>query len=191
VLDFGISKIIESTSDGRDLTMAGKAVGTPAFMAPELLTGGRPLSRRTDVYGFGAVLYETLSGHRPFEGLEGLPLIEHIAKSRPAPLTAYQPGLAPAVVALVERAMAHDPQERFRSIEMLIGAIENLLPPVSKLHALTPVVGVPLTSAAQSMGRAGGSTDARLSRLPWLVAGVMSLAALGLGLWIVLSGTGK
>jgi len=191
VLDFGISKILESVSDGGDLTMAGKAVGTPAYMAPELLNGRRPVSRRTDVYGFGAVLYETLSGHRPFEGLEGIALVERITKARPTPLTEFQPGLDPDVVAMVERAMAQDPRDRFRSIEMLIGAIENLLPPVSKLHALTPVVGVPLLSGTELAGHERERMAFLRARLPWMVAGVMSVAVLVLGLWIALSGSGK
>jgi len=191
VLDFGISKILEAGPGGEELTMAGKAVGTPNYMAPELLSGNRDVSRRTDVYGFGAVLYETLSGHRPFEGLAGIPLLDQIVHERPTPMTVFQPGLAPDVVALVERAMAKEPRGRFRSIEMLIGAMEYLLPPISKLHPLTPVVGVPIISAAELMGLSGERLAPRRAHLPWIVAGVMSLAALGLGLWILLNGAGR
>jgi serine/threonine protein kinase len=191
VLDFGISKFLESDPDAKELTMSGKAVGTPSYMAPELLSRSGSVSRRTDVYGFGAVLYETLSGHRPFEGLEGVPLLEQIVNGRPTPMNAFQPGLAPDVVALVERAMAKDPRDRFRSIEMLIGAIEYLLPPISKLHPLTPVVGIPIVAGAELMGRSGERPAPRRARLPWIVAGVMSAAALGLGLWIALHGVGR
>jgi hypothetical protein len=87
------------------------------------------------------------------------------------------------VVALVERAMAKNPQDRFRSVEMLIGEIESLLPPTSVLHALTPVVGVPVLSGAEA--ELGSKSRAAL---PWVVAGVMFVVALGLALWIGLHG---
>jgi serine/threonine protein kinase len=186
VLDFGISKILGPASEGQDLTVSGKAMGTPAYMAPELVSGDRVASRRTDVYGFGAVLYETLSGHRPFEGLSGIPLFEQIAKTPPTPLTTFRPGLAPEVVEVVERAMAKDPGQRYRSVEMLIGAIETLLPSVSVMHALTPVVGVPIVPTGDPARRSGESVDPRRTRLPWLLAGVMSAIALALALWIAL-----
>jgi serine/threonine-protein kinase len=188
VLDFGISKCLDASLAGQDLTTPGKAVGTPAYMAPELIRGSRSVSRRADVYGLGAVLYETLSGHRPFEGIEGIGLLERVANTPPAPLAALRPGLAPEVVALVDRAMAKNPQDRFRSVEMLIGAIESLLPPTSVLHALTPVVGVPLLSGAEADQQPPGSKHATL---PWVVAGVLFVVALGLALWIGLHGAAR
>jgi serine/threonine-protein kinase len=187
VLDFGISKILEAAPDGKDLTMAGKAMGTPAYMAPELVSGDRIASRRTDVYGFGVVLYETLTGHRPFEGLKGIPLLKHIANEPPARVASFRPDLDANVVALVERAMAKDPRDRYRSVEMLIGAIESILPAASVLRALTPVVGVPIIPS-QGTGPAQESSGSRRLRLPWVVAGVASAIAVGLAAWIVLHG---
>lgn len=186
VLDFGISKSVGPAANAKDLTVSGKAMGTPAYMAPELVNGHRISSRRTDVYGFGAVLYETLSGHRPFEGFEGILLFEKIANEPPTPITTFRPGLERDVVALVERAMAKDPQARFRSVEMLIGAIESLLPPAAMLRALTPVVGVPIIPSGDPTRRSGETADPRRTRLPWIIAGIMTAVAVGLALWIVL-----
>jgi eukaryotic-like serine/threonine-protein kinase len=188
VLDFGVSKSLESAEEGKDLTTPGRAVGTPAYMAPELMRGSRKISRRTDVYGLGAVLYAALSGHRPFHEHEGIALFDRVVNAPPTPLAALRPELVPEVIALVERAMAKEPHERFRSVEMLIGAIESLLPSHSVLHALTPVVGVPILEGTESQRRQNESPRLRLPPLPWIVAGVMSVVALGLALWIGLHG---
>ena len=183
VLDFGISKVMQPAEQSGDLTLAGKSMGTPAYMAPELASGSRTLDRRTDVYGFGAVLYEALSGHRPFQGLEGLPLLDQIIKEPPRPIASYRPDLSPEVVAVVERAMAKDPQERYRSVESLIGAIESLLPATTISRALTPVVGVPLIPAADMLRRSGESSDPRQSRTPWILVGAILGSSLALALW--------
>ena len=158
-------------------------MGTPSYMAPELASGSRLLDRRTDVYGFGAVLYEALSGHRPFQGLEGLPLLDHIIKELPRPIASFRPDLSPEVVAVVERAMAKDPKSRYRSVESLIGAIESLLPATTLSRALTPVVGVPVIPAEDMLRRSGEATAPRLSRLPWIVGGTALAISIPLALW--------
>jgi serine/threonine protein kinase len=183
VLDFGISKIMHPSGDAGDLTLAGKSMGTPSYMAPELANGSRMVDRRTDVYGFGAVLYEALSGHRPFHGLEGVPLLDHIIKEPPRPIASYRPDLSPEVIAVVERAMAKDPVERYRSVESLIGAIESLLPATTISRALTPVVGVPVIPAADMLRRSGESADSRQSRTPWILVGAILGSSLALALW--------
>lgn len=187
VVDFGISKILQAVAGEREPTNAGRFMGTPAYTAPELIGGDRVAGRRTDVYGFGAICYETLTGHPPFEGLAGIPLLEHIAKQSPAQLASYRPDLDANIVALVERAMAKDPKDRYRSIEMLIGAIEALLPAAAVLRALTPVVGVPLIPS-RGAGPSGEDPAPSRARLPWIVAGIASATAAGLALWIALHG---
>jgi len=183
VLDFGISKIMHPSAEASDLTLAGKSMGTPAYMAPELANGSRILDRRIDVYGFGAVLYEALSGHRPFQGLEGLQLLDQIIKETPRPIASFRSDLSPEVVAVVERAMAKDPKNRYRSVESLIGAIETLLPATTVSRALTPVVGVPVIPAADMLRRSGETIDPRQSRAPWIVAGAALAISSALALW--------
>lgn len=84
IIDFGIAKAIseENTEDQLELTLPGHAIGTPAYMSPEQLAGGRHLDVRTDVYALGVILYELLTGQRPYSD-------EQLAKSRdrenPAP----------------------------------------------------------------------------------------------------------
>jgi eukaryotic-like serine/threonine-protein kinase len=187
VLDFGISKIQKAVTSEQDLANTARFMGTPQYTAPELITGQSAAGRRTDVYGFGVVLYEALTGHRPFEGLKGIPLLSHIANEAPASISSFRPDLDPNVVALVERAMAKDPDDRYRSVEMLIGAIEAILPAAAVLGALTPVVGVPIIPP-RGLGTSSESVVLRRPRLPWMIAGIASTIAVGLAVWIAVHG---
>ncbi|HEX7499293.1 MAG TPA: serine/threonine-protein kinase [Polyangia bacterium] len=185
VLDFGISKIMQPAGEASELTVAGKAMGTPAYMAPELASGSRTLDRRTDVYGFGAVLYEALSGHRPFQGQEGVGLLNSIITQPPRPIASFRPDLSPEVVAVVERAMAKEPSNRYRSVESLIGAIEFLLPATTVPRAFTPIVGVPAIPAADMLRRLGETANPRPSRTPWIVTGAALAVSTMLAMWAV------
>jgi serine/threonine-protein kinase len=182
VLDFGISKIMEPSAESKELSLAGASVGTPAYMAPEIANGSRAYDRRTDVYGFGMILYEALSGHRPFENLEGLPLLEHIIHHEPPPLTTLRPDLPQEVVKLVEQAMAKDPKDRYRSVESLIGAIEAWLPATAMPRALTPIVGIQTISSAELARRSGERP--RRAGVPWLLAILSTAVAIALIVWI-------
>jgi eukaryotic-like serine/threonine-protein kinase len=183
VLDFGVAKIMQPMGESRELTLAGNSMGTPAYMAPELASGSRAFDRRTDVYGFGAVLYEALSGHRPFQGPEGPGLLESVVKDTPRPLASFRPDLSPEVIAIVERAMAKEPAKRYRSVESLIGAIESLLPAASVPRALTPVVGVSVIPATDRLRRFSKVANSGRSRTPWIVAGVALAISVALALW--------
>ncbi|MES1209254.1 MAG: serine/threonine-protein kinase, partial [Pseudomonadota bacterium] len=68
VLDFGVSKLSDPNSEDTTITSAGNLVGTPIYMAPELVRGARDVDQRADVYALGVVLYETLAGRPPYQG---------------------------------------------------------------------------------------------------------------------------
>jgi serine/threonine protein kinase/DNA-binding beta-propeller fold protein YncE len=112
--DFGLTKRIEGASEATALTSTGAFVGTLDYVAPEQIQGGR-LDARTDVYALGCVLFEMLAGHPPFEGRE-----EKVAKMY-AHLQAEPPWLPGARLetepfdAVIARAMAKDPEQRFPS----------------------------------------------------------------------------
>jgi hypothetical protein len=103
--DFGIARLAESTTEAP----AGTIIGTPRYMAPEQARGG-PLTPATDVYAVGVVLYEMLAGHPPFAGSSAVELaLRHVSDPPPPLGDAVPPGLA----AIVMRALAKDPAERF------------------------------------------------------------------------------
>ena len=120
LVDFSASKIL-----GLDrLTATGEISGTPAYMAPEVLTGKADVDERIDVYGLGVLLYETLSGERPFsEGHIGR-LLMKIDAGDCLPLDAVA-DVSPAVAEVVRRAMHHDKRDRYATITELEQAWRN------------------------------------------------------------------
>ncbi|NOY90347.1 MAG: serine/threonine protein kinase [Deltaproteobacteria bacterium] len=109
LVDFGTSKV-----HGLErLTRTGEVVGTPIYMAPELLTGQGAIDSRMDVYAMGVVLYEALVGCPPFVERNPGRLMFRIATGKVDPLAEALPDLPSAVCRVVERAMAPKAQERF------------------------------------------------------------------------------
>jgi eukaryotic-like serine/threonine-protein kinase len=117
LLDFGIA-LLESA---RRLTWAGlsHAVGTPDYMAPEQIRGRRG-DARTDVYALGTLLYEMLTGHLPHESGNAGAVLESKLHGEPTPPSAHLPGLDPALQAIVLRAIALDPRDRYASAQELL-----------------------------------------------------------------------
>ncbi|MDQ3680385.1 MAG: serine/threonine protein kinase, partial [Actinomycetota bacterium] len=110
VADFGIAKVAEAL--GPDVTMTGEVVGTPAYLAPERLEG-RPATASSDLYSLGVVLYEALSGTKPYSGDTPWGLAQAVMAGQHRPLDEVAPGLPPALVAATERALATLPGDRF------------------------------------------------------------------------------
>jgi serine/threonine protein kinase len=124
VLDFGISKI--TTDEVRDLaiTHSGAVLGTPYYMSPEQVRGAREVDARTDVYAFGVMLFEALTGQWPFDAETYNELIVKIATEPTPRASDRNPDLHPEIVAVIERAMAREPEARFPNIESLALALE-------------------------------------------------------------------
>jgi WD40 repeat protein len=126
VVDWGLAKQLRGDPGDEDrgladdeggavsseLTIAGDVLGTPAYMAPEQAAGDA-VDERADVYALGALLYHTLSGERPYQGPTGHSVLIQVAAGPPPP-RASRAELAPDLIAIVERAMARDPAERYR-----------------------------------------------------------------------------
>ena len=110
--DFGVAKMAE----GMDLTQAGMLLGTPAYLAPERIEG-KPASAATDIYSVGVMMYEFLSGQRPFEADTPLGLIRAIQDEPVPSLAGLRPDIDPAFAAVIERAMHRDPAIRYASAE--------------------------------------------------------------------------
>jgi serine/threonine-protein kinase len=123
LLDFGLAKLTAMESpvpesilptEARPLTTEGSLVGTIPYMAPEQLEG-READARTDVFAFGAVLYEMVTGRRAFEGQNQASLIGAIMGKEPAPISATRPMSPPALDHVVGRCLAKDADERWQS----------------------------------------------------------------------------
>lgn len=122
LVDFGTSKV-----HGLErLTRTGEVIGTPTYMAPELLTGTGEIDEGIDVYALGVLLYECLAGEAPFTERNPAKLIFQIAAGQGVPLAERAPHLSPDLVAIVERAMAPKQADRFASAAALGQALASL-----------------------------------------------------------------
>ncbi len=151
VLDFGISVMMRRVGETAPMTEPLAMFGTPAYMAPEAIELPPDIDGRADVYGFGVLFFEALTGKLPFPGKPGLELLERIL-TEPAPMvTLYRSDLPPDVVDLIARALAKNPKDRFANMEHLIHATEDrLLPLLPTPRSLTPLSGIHLLPPAES-----------------------------------------
>ena len=158
VLDFGISVMREKSVDSAQVTQILATHGTPAYMSPEHISGAPDIDARADVYGFGVLFFEALTGQLPFLGDPGPSLLVRIL-NEPAPkITLFRPDLPSQVVDIIHRAMAKDPRDRFASLNDFVRAVEEYIMPSSALpRALTPMAGVPIY--AMSEQKSGGLAD--------------------------------
>jgi serine/threonine protein kinase len=124
VLDFGISKL--STHDGElaSLTRSGSTLGTPRYMAYEQLMSGKSIDGRVDVYAFGVILYEALTGHSPFEAETYPELIVKIAQGDMVPPKQLRPEIPSTLDRLVCWALERDRDRRVSSVDELIRELE-------------------------------------------------------------------
>jgi serine/threonine-protein kinase len=122
VLDFGVSKL---TDDGLALTGTGALIGTPYYMAPEQARGQRDIDARADVYALGVVLYQMVTGCRPFEAAGYAAQVVSILTATPARPTERVPELPPELEAAILRGMARERSERFPDVPSFARAIER------------------------------------------------------------------
>ncbi len=143
VLDFGISVMVERGMDPSTGTTA--AMGTPAYMSPEHILGVVPIDARADVYGFGVLLYEALTGQAPFPGEPSPALFDRVLHKPAVSLTELRPDLPAGLVRIIEKALAKDREQRFSDVNLMVLALEDeLMPPTPAPRLLTPRAGVPL-----------------------------------------------
>jgi serine/threonine protein kinase len=120
--DFGIAK---SQDERSGLTQVGTVIGTPEYMAPELLEG--PASPSSDIYALGIVLYQMLTGKVPFEGKTALAVLQKHAHEPPVRPSLVNPTILPAIEQVVLKAIEKDPDRRFRTPEALAEAYRQAL----------------------------------------------------------------
>ena len=125
VADFGIARAINA--EGLDITQSGMAVGTPAYMSPEQATGERGLDARTDIFSLGCVLYEMLAGERPFTGPTPQVVLARIMTEPPRSVRLIRSAVPAALDAVIMRAMARTPADRFPTMAALAQALAPIL----------------------------------------------------------------
>jgi eukaryotic-like serine/threonine-protein kinase len=174
VLDFGVAKLLE-TADAFDTrtrtvqTAAGTIVGTAPYMSPEQAEA-KPLDTRSDIFSFGALLYETVTGRRAFAGDSAVATLAAVLQHDPLPPTDAKPVIPSELSRLIMRCLKKDPARRVQSMADLKVALEELRDDVDSGRLTAPQAMAPPL--------------ARSRRLAWLAAG---LAVLAIGAAVVWS----
>ncbi len=179
LLDFGLAKLTghgelpaiaaDGVAASASLTERGTVLGTVPYMAPEQVEG-EPADARADIWALGAVLYEMLTGRRAFEGDSPTRVAAAILEREPSPLTSQQPGVPSALVRLITRCLAKDPDGRWDSAHDVADELRWIRDSGERPGlAATPARGTSATSAA-----------AVPRKKRWMWAGVAAAAVLAL-----------
>jgi len=122
ILDFGLAKFMETGESPSLQTSTGQIVGTVCYLSPEQAQG-QPVDARSDVFSFGAVLYEMLTGERPFDRGSMAGTLSAILRDTPAPVRRLRPGTPRDIVKIVEQCLEKDREKRYGSAQGLLSAL--------------------------------------------------------------------
>jgi serine/threonine-protein kinase len=194
VLDFGLAKLREPEEIGTGetppqvetaslLTDAGQLLGSPGYMSPEQATG-RPVDHRTDLFSFGVLLYELVTGSRPFQGRTAGEQIVAICRDEPEPASKLNPALSPRLEQVIQRCLAKKPEGRYSSARELLAELELLA------NGAVTAASSPAVSPSQpSVARSGGGLRLPALQRSWPV--LVGVAAVGLVALFSLGSNGR
>lgn len=133
--DFGIARM--SQTSGVTLT-GGNILGTPAYMSPEQVQGDKEIDGRSDIYSMGVILYQLLTGNAPYQATTpARVMMMHILEPIPD-IRKARPDLPESIAAVINKAMAKEPDERFQTMSEMSNALEAAL-----AEPITPAHGIP------------------------------------------------
>jgi serine/threonine-protein kinase len=150
LLDFGISKMNEATAGGLSVTRTGSVMGTPNYMAPEQAMGRKDCDHRVDLWAVGVMLYEALTGRRPYLGDNYNELLTAILMTTPPTPCTVNPAITPALERVILRALAKERDQRYSSATELrdeLRAASAGAAPIAGVLA-PPVVATPAPAVA-------------------------------------------
>src|SRR5712671_1766665 len=122
--DFGVARVTDADRTSAERTQAGTVVGTPAYMSPEQLQG-LPIDRRTDVFSAGVILYQFLTGQKPFTGEGAWTVQKKIVQDEPPAPSSINVALSPEFDRVVAKALAKDPNQRFATARQFAEALKR------------------------------------------------------------------
>jgi hypothetical protein len=211
IMDFGLARRLDHGDE--KVTRTGCLLGTPAYMPPEQVSGDvDAMGPGCDIYSLGVILYELLTGRRPFQGPVAS-ILGQILSQPPAPPSTIRPGLDPRLERACLRALAKKPEDRFRSMAEMAEVLDACLggdagtSPAEPLPVATPASATAPYLSLPGEKRPGltptpvatpfaGETTRRPPRRRLLLGWVISAAAAGLvllggGIFLLLSGLGS
>lgn len=122
VMDFGLAKLKGSLK----LTRTSSTVGTLAYMAPEQIQGGN-VDARSDIFSYGIVVFEMLTGKTPFRGEHEAAVMYSILNEQPEQVSKYRPDISPEIERVINRSLEKDPEDRYQSIADMVSELRREL----------------------------------------------------------------
>jgi serine/threonine protein kinase len=119
ITDFGTAKILRF-----NVTQTAHVIGTPSYMSPEQIKG-KPVDGRSDIFALGVILYEMVTGEKPFPGENITTVIFKIINEEPIPPRKLDPSIHPGLSAVITRALAKEPTARFQNCAEMLSALRN------------------------------------------------------------------
>src|SRR5437764_5813356 len=171
ITDYGVAKLTLS-----EFTQTGHVLGTPSYMSPEQLGGGK-IDGRSDLFSLGVTLYILLTGAKPFSGETVSAITFKVAYQEPTPATQLNPALNPDYDYVLQRALAKEAEERYRNGKEFAADLEDLrseVPPRSQRAARKPRAAVAEKTRVSGAGAAAAAAPA-LAAAPTTVVGPPSL----------------
>jgi TolB-like protein/tetratricopeptide (TPR) repeat protein len=124
VADFGIARALDEAAAG-NITRPGQSLGSPTYMSPEQVTGDAPVDGRTDIYSLGCTLFEMLAGQPPWKGGSVTAVLARRLTEPPPRIRELEPGVPPAVENALLKALAREPDDRFKTPAEFLAALEG------------------------------------------------------------------
>jgi len=168
VADFGVAKAVSEATGRQTLTTAGVALGTPTYMAPEQAAADPHTDHRADLYAFGVIAYEMLTGQPPFVGATPQAVLSAHMTEPPVAVTQRRPTIPPQLAQLIMKCLAKKPADRPQTAEELLPVLEMIATPSGGITP-TDTQPVPAVPAAPPLRR----------RLVLAVGAAVALIAVG------------
>ena len=147
VTDFGVAKALNASMPGAGMTQTGMAIGTPAYMAPEQLSGDPAADHRIDIYAAGLLAYELLNGRSPFAATTPQKILLAVLSQDPPPLVEVRPDVPRSLSELVMRCLSKEPDDRPATARIMLNALDafstasgEIRTMEHKIHGVAPTV---------------------------------------------------
>jgi serine/threonine-protein kinase len=169
VLDFGLAKMLardpEATHEDEPLTDVGTPYGSVGYSSPEQV-GGQPVDHRTDIFSLGIVVYEMICGQRPFKGTTIVDVLDSIVNTPPRPLAHFNARAPARLQAILDRALAKEPPDRYQTMAALRDDLKALMRQLTQETGLVPTEAT-ATLVAPQRARGNWLLGGTLGRVFW------------------------
>jgi serine/threonine protein kinase len=179
VMDFGLAKL----KGALKLTRTSSTVGTLGYMAPEQIQGGI-VDHRSDIFSFGVLLFEMLTGKLPFRGEHEAAIVYSVVNEEPETIQNYLPEASGELQHILSRALEKDPEDRYQSAADIVSELKRLLKHSTGERKKSAIIStVPPVSSASSADSV--KTQGLFNKNKWIIGGSTGIIALGIILYLL------